>query len=176
MVLQVVAFFLLLRLSPLAGTHGAEHMVVHAIEDGDPLTPENVRAKTTVHPRCGTNLMAAAVVGVMILSVLLTASKAADPGVILGLLVLLWFGLMVGWRWVGPGLQRVITTKRPSERQLRGALAVGEELLERFRQRPAERGAGWRRLWQMGLVQVLVGFGATSYLVRLLLQWAGWQL
>ncbi len=38
----------------LYGYHGAEHMAVHAHENGDPLTPEGLRLHPTAHPRCGT--------------------------------------------------------------------------------------------------------------------------
>ena len=38
----------------LYGYHGAEHMAVHARENGDPLTPEGLRRHPTAHPRCGT--------------------------------------------------------------------------------------------------------------------------
>src|SRR5438477_4650656 len=55
-VLPAMFFFTLLRLLPLSGTHGAEHMVVHAIERREPLTYEVVRRMPRVHPRCGTNL------------------------------------------------------------------------------------------------------------------------
>mgnify|MGYP001167621383 FL=1 len=34
--------------------HGAEHMTVHAYENGDPLEIENVRPYPTAHNRCGT--------------------------------------------------------------------------------------------------------------------------
>lgn len=34
--------------------HGAEHMTIHALEAGDPLTPETIRKYPTAHQRCGT--------------------------------------------------------------------------------------------------------------------------
>jgi uncharacterized protein YqhQ len=37
--------------------HGAEHMVIHAFEAGKPLTPDNARAFSTIHPRCGTSFL-----------------------------------------------------------------------------------------------------------------------
>lgn len=37
--------------------HGAEHKTIHAYERGLPLTVENVRAQTTLHPRCGTTFL-----------------------------------------------------------------------------------------------------------------------
>src|SRR5436190_12656574 len=37
--------------------HGAEHMTIHALEAGDPLTTAKVRQYTTAHPRCGTEFL-----------------------------------------------------------------------------------------------------------------------
>jgi uncharacterized protein YqhQ len=37
--------------------HGAEHMTIHALEAGDPLTPDAVRRYPTAHPRCGTEFL-----------------------------------------------------------------------------------------------------------------------
>jgi uncharacterized protein YqhQ len=37
--------------------HGAEHMTIHALEAGDPLTVDAVRAYPTAHPRCGTEFL-----------------------------------------------------------------------------------------------------------------------
>lgn len=37
--------------------HGAEHMTIHALEHGDPLTPDQVRRYPTAHPRCGTEFL-----------------------------------------------------------------------------------------------------------------------
>ena len=54
--------------------HGAEHKTIRCYEAGLPLTVENVRQQTRMHPRCGTSFLLI----VMILSILLfsTASSA----------------------------------------------------------------------------------------------------
>jgi uncharacterized protein YqhQ len=44
------------------GYHGAEHKAVSAYEAGVPLTTEQVRRFTTIHPRCGTTLLLVVVV------------------------------------------------------------------------------------------------------------------
>ena len=46
--------------------HGAEHKTIRCYEAGLPLTVENVRAQTRMHPRCGTSFLLV----VMILSIL----------------------------------------------------------------------------------------------------------
>jgi uncharacterized protein YqhQ len=42
--------------------HGAEHMTIHALEHGDPLTPDAIRRYPTAHPRCGTEFILVVVV------------------------------------------------------------------------------------------------------------------
>ena len=37
--------------------HGAEHKTIHTYEDDMPLTVENVRKHSRLHPRCGTNFL-----------------------------------------------------------------------------------------------------------------------
>ncbi len=37
--------------------HGAEHKVIYCYESGKPLTVENARGFTTLHPRCGTSFL-----------------------------------------------------------------------------------------------------------------------
>lgn len=37
--------------------HGAEHKTIHNIESGKPLSVENAREFTTLHPRCGTSFL-----------------------------------------------------------------------------------------------------------------------
>jgi len=45
--------------------HGAEHKVIHTFEAGLPITPENAKPFTTLHPRCGTSFL----FSIMILSI-----------------------------------------------------------------------------------------------------------
>ena len=39
------------------GYHGAEHKAIYCYEKGLPLTLENVRAQSSLHPRCGTSFL-----------------------------------------------------------------------------------------------------------------------
>src|SRR5439155_3665085 len=51
--------------------HGAEHMTIHALEHGDPLTPAAIRRYPTAHPRCGTEfILVVVVVSIFAFSVL----------------------------------------------------------------------------------------------------------
>lgn len=49
--------------------HGAEHKTIHAYEAGVPLTVENVRGFSTLHPRCGTAFLLI----VMVVSIIMFA-------------------------------------------------------------------------------------------------------
>jgi uncharacterized protein YqhQ len=49
--------------------HGAEHKTIHTYEAGEPLTVENARSHTTLHPRCGTAfLMTVFVIAILVFS------------------------------------------------------------------------------------------------------------
>ena len=51
--------------------HGAEHMTIHAYENGLPLVVDNVRPFSTAHPRCGTAfLLTVAVVAIFVFALL----------------------------------------------------------------------------------------------------------
>jgi uncharacterized protein YqhQ len=55
--------------------HGAEHKVVHAYEDGLPLTPESAERFSTAHVRCGT----AFIMIVLVLSILVFSLMGRPP-------------------------------------------------------------------------------------------------
>ena len=51
--------------------HGAEHMTIHALENGDPLVPAAIRRYPTAHPRCGTEfILVVVVVSIVLFSLL----------------------------------------------------------------------------------------------------------
>lgn len=154
-VLSVVVFGILLRLSPLSGYHAAEHMTVHAIEVGEALTVESVRRMPRVHPRCGTNLLAAAGVFMIIVSRL-----SGGAAVVLALIVVL-----IGWRTVGGWLQYLVTTRTPSDRQIASGVEAGRELLQKFQEQPNVQVSGFERLWRIGLLQTAAGLAATYTLI-----------
>jgi CBS domain-containing protein len=164
-VAQVALFLLLLRFSPIPGIHAGEHMVVHAIEEGEDLTLEKVRPMPRAHPRCGTNLVALLVmVGAaqrLTDTVRQTDSMARDM-VLYGLVVIVVFT----WRRLGHGLQRWITTRTPSDRQLQRAIEVGQELLRKVSENPGARAKPLRRLWNTGFLQVMLGAAAVTALAH----------
>ena len=60
--------------------HGAEHKTLRCYEAGLPLTVENVRVQTRLHPRCGTSfLLVVMVISILVFSVASSALLAAVP-------------------------------------------------------------------------------------------------
>ena len=60
--------------------HGAEHKTIRCYEAGLPLTVENVRQQTRLHPRCGTSfLLVVMVISILVFSVASTALLSAAP-------------------------------------------------------------------------------------------------
>ncbi|MBN1567250.1 MAG: DUF1385 domain-containing protein [Acidobacteria bacterium] len=125
--------------------HGAEHKVVHTWEAGEELTVENVRGKTTLHPRCGTSfLMFVMVVSIIVFSLFkfngfwaIFLSRLVLIPVVSGLsyeLIRLsaprcrkgFFRLIV---LPGLALQR-ITTKEPSDDQIEVSIRALQEALD----------------------------------------------
>ncbi len=60
--------------------HGAEHKTIRCYEAGLPLTVENVRVQTRLHPRCGTSfLLVVMVISILVFSVASSALLALVP-------------------------------------------------------------------------------------------------
>ena len=82
--------------------HGAEHKTIYCYEAGLPLTVENVRIQTRLHPRCGTSfLLVVMVISILVFSIassgLLSAlpALAAMRGTFLYRLVMILFKLLL---------------------------------------------------------------------------------
>jgi uncharacterized protein YqhQ len=125
--------------------HGAEHKVIGAFEAGEPLTVENARKYTCVHPRCGTSfLMVVMVLSIMLFSIIPGTwplwAKAASRVVLLPVIAGLSYefikysakkrGSRVMEALIYPGLllQR-LTTREPSDDQLEVAIKAMDEAL-----------------------------------------------
>ena len=60
--------------------HGAEHKTIRCYEAGLPLTVENVRVQTRLHPRCGTSfLLVVMILSILVFSVASTGLLAVFP-------------------------------------------------------------------------------------------------
>ena len=145
--------------------HGAEHKTIRCYEACLPLTVENVRKQTRMHPRCGTSfLLVVMVISILVFSVASTALLAVYPGLeimrgsflyrlVMIVFKLLLLPLVVGItyeinRWVGrndnwftallsaPGLwMQNFTTNEPDDSMIEVAIAAVEAVL------PEEEGA-----------------------------------
>ncbi|RYG35325.1 DUF1385 domain-containing protein [bacterium] len=147
---SIFIFLVGLRLIPMSGVHGAEHMVVHAMEREEELKPEIVRRMPRVHPRCGTNIAA----GASLFLGFFGASWIKEPE--LRLLVAALVTVML-WRPFGSFLQSYFTTRRPTDRQLASGIRAGEMLLEAHARSPRAKGSIPIRIWNSGMLQVMAG-------------------
>lgn len=159
--MPIVLFLLLVRLSPIAGVHAAEHMTVHAIERGEPLEPEYVRRMPRVHPRCGTNLAAGAMIFLTLANI--------NTGIYRDVTLLLAFvTTLLTWRPVGNLLQALFTTRPPSERQLRNGIEAGKQLLHRYRMQGYRSLTLRERIWNMGILQIAAGMMLVWWLLDIM--------
>lgn len=156
--LSVPLFLVLLRMAPLSGYHAAEHQVVHAIERGEPLRSEIVGRMPRVHPRCGTNIVAAVVLFMLV---------AETFGMEIVAMVTI-FVMIFAWRVIGAYVQNYVTTKPASPKQLESGIQAGESLLEKYRENPAYHVTGWRRFWNTGMPQVMLGAAVMTGIGQLL--------
>lgn len=164
-------FLGLMRALPIAGTHAAEHKVVHAIERNEPLALEVVRRMPRVHPRCGTNLAA----GVMLflgLSELLRFFLPVQGGREMSLMIALVITAL-SWRSFGAILQLLATTKPPTDQQIQGAIRSAEELMQKYQRNPYQMATPWQRILNAGIIQIMAGAGITSMLVLQITEWLG---
>jgi uncharacterized protein YqhQ len=125
--------------------HGAEHMTIHALEAGDPLTPSAIRKYPTAHPRCGTEFL---VVVIALSIVAFSLVGRQEPLVMIGSRILLipviaavgYEILRAGARHRGnpivqaimlPGiLVQKITTRQPTDDMIEVAIVSMEQALE----------------------------------------------
>ena len=148
--IPLILFLLGMRTIPLAGTHAAEHKVVHALENGEPLELEVVRRMPRVHPRCGTNIAVA-----VSLFIGLATWKWIDIEQI-RLVVALIVTVFV-WRPIGHFAQYFITTKRPTDRQLLNGIEAGRELIRNVQGRRRARPSIFQRILASGMLHVMTG-------------------
>ena len=139
--------------------HGAEHKTIRCYEAGLPLTVENVRVQTRLHPRCGTSfLLVVMIISILVFSVASTALLALIPaladlqGTFVYRLIMIAFKLLllplvVGItyeinRWIGRhdnGLTRILsapgmwmqnfTTNEPDDSMIEVGIAAVQAVL-----------------------------------------------
>ena len=139
--------------------HGAEHKTIRCYEAGLPLTVENVRRQTRMHPRCGTSfLLVVMILSILVFSVASSGLLAVAPGLeamrgsflfrlIMILFKLLLLPVVVAFsyeinRWVGrhdnwftriltaPGMwMQNFTTNEPDDSMIEVGIAALEAVL-----------------------------------------------
>jgi CBS domain-containing protein len=158
LMVTMTLYLLLVRLSPIAGYHAAEHQVVHAVERGEPLLVDAVRAMPRVHPRCGTNLVA----GLTLFGFLVSALGALAGRFAPALEPLGWalagVAALSAWRTAGAWLQQHVTTRPASDAQIRSGIRAAREVLERHGRDPYAVPRPHQRLWRLGFVQMMGGY------------------
>lgn len=125
--------------------HGAEHKAIHCFESGEPLTVDNARKFTTLHPRCGTSfLLIVMIISILTFSLISWTSvwtrvmwKLILLPIVAGVSyeVLKWSSKKETWLTTAikaPGMaMQKLTTREPDDKQLEVALealkaAVGD--------------------------------------------------
>lgn len=141
--------------------HGAEHKAINTLEADEPLTLENARNQTRLHPRCGTSFM----IVVLLLSIIgftLVPRSLIEGSVVANLTLrtifqLALLPLIAGIayeairfagkhrknRWIRavffPGLMtQYLTTREPTDHQIHVALVALQAVLEKENERKKE--------------------------------------
>jgi len=124
--------------------HGAEHKTISCYEAGLPLTPENAKRFSRLHPRCGTSfLLIVMVVAIVVFAPLgtpawyiLFPSRVVGIPLVAGLAfeLIKLFGKKRDKRWaqilMAPGMQlQKLTTREPDLAQLAVAIAALQAVL-----------------------------------------------
>lgn len=144
-VLYIVAITRIPDLRRVFEYHGAEHMSIHALEHGEPLTPQAVQKYRTLHVRCGTSfLLVVMVVAIIVFALVrwpawywLVLSRIVLVPVIAGVSyeIIKWAGrhedLWLVRLVMAPGLAlQWLTTRRPDTAQIEVAIAALERIIE----------------------------------------------
>jgi uncharacterized protein YqhQ len=147
-VVLFLAYLLLIAQAPdvkrVFQYHGAEHMTIHALEAGDPLTTDRVRRYPTAHPRCGTEFL----VVVVALSIVAFSLVGRQPPVLMVLsrIVLIPVIASIGYELLKLGaryranpvvravmypgiLVQKITTRQPTDDMIEVAIVSMEQAL-----------------------------------------------
>jgi hypothetical protein len=157
-------FLLVLRALPMAGVHAAEHQTVWAIERGLPLRPEFVKQMPRAHPRCGTNLVALAI----LIQITLGHLPSFDPFLVLLTMLFIY----LAWRSFGTFLQEWFTTRPASPKQLESGIRAGVELMEKYQAQPHVLGSFGQRLFNSGILLSALGIIMSYSLLDWVAQWA----
>ncbi|NLF83942.1 MAG: DUF1385 domain-containing protein [Candidatus Gastranaerophilales bacterium] len=156
---QIFLFLVVLRFTPLAKIHAAEHKTINAIEKGMVLTPETVKMQPKEHLRCGTNLMALILGIQMVILVYATYLNFLSPVLQFIFLFIGFSFVFSNWRKGGILIQKYFTTVSPPDKYIMSGIKAGEEILRKNKEdkTPGQASFG-QKIWNMGVVQIIFGF------------------
>ena len=157
-IFELLLFLVFFKISPLSQIHSAEHKVINSIEKGLPLTLDTVRMQSGIHKRCGTNLL---VLFLGIAFIFYLTSSIMPKIWILRFLVsfVLLLGLFSYWKQMGFRIQKIFTTRNPSDAQLERAIKVGKDLLEVYKKEPKDKDISLLSLiFTSGTLQIIISF------------------
>ena len=158
-ILQILLFIVLLRQTPLAKIHAAEHQTINAIEKGIPLNLDSVKAQPREHNRCGTNLMVLLLGIQFIILLFVTVINKFAP--FLQFIFLFWAFIYVfsSWKKWGMWLQKYFTTVDAPDKFILSGIKAGEEILRKHKEDlDAQPATFSRKIWCMGIIQIITGF------------------
>lgn len=121
----------------VATWHGAEHMAIAAYQRNGSTDLETMRRESPVHEKCGGRILLPLLVGTTL--AIATAKATGTNAVVLSLTTLealLWVDSLKGWdripvaRAASRILQKYITTRQPTDRELRTAQRALQELIK----------------------------------------------
>lgn len=168
-VLEITIFVMLLRFTPLAKIHAAEHQTINAIEKGLPLTLEAVRLQPREHKRCGTNLMVL-FIGLQFVVLLFVGYFSRTEPILQ--FIFLFGGFMFvfsNWRKWGMWLQKYFTTVKAPDSYILNGIKVGEEILRKHKEDLDAKPASFlRKVWCMSIIQIISGFIFVQWLFGLI--------
>lgn len=170
-ILQIFMFLVILRLTPLAKIHAAEHQTINAIEKGLPLTLETVKMQPREHKRCGTNLMVL-FIGIQLVMLLFIGYLQEVTSFFQ--FIFLFGGFMFvfsNWRRWGMWLQKYFTTVKAPDSYIINGIKTGEEILNKHKNDFDAKPASFlRKLWCMSIIQIISGFISVQWFFNSILK------
>ncbi len=164
---QIALFLLILRFTPLAKIHAAEHQTINAIEKGMPLTIETVKSQPKEHIRCGTNLMVL-IFGIQLIILVYASYLTSINPLLQFIFLIIGFSFVFSnWKKWGMLLQKYFTTVKASDRYIKSGIKAGEEILRENKEDVSPKSPSfYKKVWNMGLFQIIFGFITINYVLR----------
>ncbi len=156
---NIMLFLIIVRITPFAKIHAAEHQTINAIEKGLPLEVDIVKKQPRFHKRCGTNLMVL-IMGIFFILMLpeqFPILRSSSLGFLFSFILFLF--LFSNWRKMGIYLQKKLTTAKAPEKYITNGINVGREILLKHKNDTSPKKPNFFvKVWNVGFIQLLTGF------------------